>query len=79
LPDFNLRIMTALDALPAERKVQRERECAFRFRVAAAFPAEADRSDALRWAEASSPNLPPLWLEAWDIDLPRPLPDFFPP
>src|SRR5262245_9160251 len=51
----------------------------FRLRVAAAFLAEAERSAAVRDADAAPPFLPPFLLEAWDSALPRPLPDFLPP
>ncbi len=51
----------------------------FRFRVAAAFLAEADRSAAVRDDDVAPPFSPPLRLEACDSGLPCPLPDFSPP
>jgi hypothetical protein len=52
---------------------------ALRFRVAAAFFAEAERALAGRFAAAAPPSLPPLRDETWLVFLPRPLPLFFPP
>src|SRR5262249_33814479 len=51
----------------------------FRLRVAAAFFAEAERSAAVRDAEAAPPFLPPRLLETCVSALPRPLPDLLPP
>ena len=51
----------------------------FRFRVAAAFLAEADRSAGERAAAAAPPILPPFSLETWVSGTPRPLPDLLPP
>lgn len=52
---------------------------AFRLRVAAAFFADADRSAALRDADAAPPVFPPFLAETCVSGTPRPLPDLFPP
>jgi hypothetical protein len=52
---------------------------AFRFRVAAAFLADAERADLLRVAEARPPFLPPFRDAERVVFLPRPEPLFFPP
>ena len=51
----------------------------WRFRVAPAFFAEADRPDELRDDEAAPPFLPPFRLDACDSGFLCPLPDFLPP
>lgn len=50
-----------------------------RFRVAAAFRAEADRADLLRRAEARPPRRPPFFVGALLVFRPRPEPDLRPP
>src|SRR5690242_13785833 len=50
-----------------------------RLRVSAAFFAEAERSAALRLADAWPPFLPPLRDDSWVSGTPRPLPDLLPP
>lgn len=52
---------------------------ALRFRVAAAFLAEAERAEAGREAEALPPILPPLREGEVSIGCPRPEPVFLPP
>ena len=52
---------------------------AFRFRVAAAFFAEAERSAFGRAAAAAPPSFPPRLAEAFVSGLPRPEPDLLPP
>ena len=51
----------------------------FRFLVAAAFLADAERSSAVRDADAAPPFLPPFLLDTLVSALPRPLPDLLPP
>jgi hypothetical protein len=67
-----------LRALPDEDRF-RLPPAAFRFRVAAAFRADAERADLGRAAEARPPALPPFRDELLLVFLPRPEPLFFPP
>jgi hypothetical protein len=50
-----------------------------RLRVAAAFRAEAERADLLRFAEARPPSRPPFLAGPLLVFRPRPEPDFLPP
>jgi hypothetical protein len=52
---------------------------AFRFRVAAALRADAERADLLRFAEARPPSLPPFFAGLLLVFRPRPDPDLRPP
>jgi hypothetical protein len=67
-----------LRALPDEDRF-RLPPAAFRFRVAAAFRADAERADLGRAAEARPPALPPFRDELLLVFLPRPEPLFLPP
>ncbi len=51
----------------------------FRLRVAAAFLADAERSSAVREADAAPPFVPPTLLDTLVSAFPRPLPDLLPP
>jgi hypothetical protein len=57
----------------------RDEPPAFRFRVAAAFRADAERAALGRAADARAPARPPFVAGPFFVLRPRPLPDFFPP
>ena len=72
------RLLLFRARLPLER-FRVEPLPARRFRVAAAFRAEADRADLLRWAEARPPRRPPFFAGPLLVLRPRPEPDLRPP
>jgi len=73
-----VRLRALFGALLREARFRGD-PAARRFRVAAAFRAEADRAAFGRDADARPPRRPPFREELFEVFFPRPEPLFFPP